>query len=432
MEDEMNNYTAELDELIKLKKSKGHKLSEKDRIAYTTTWEKLILEEADFTETVERYYYDGFTFMGAEPLVKWFFSFNNPIDAMESFFKGKRYGKDKSLTFRILVSILAQLLLCDYPSENLICTIIKRLPAASKNKEMKTIGDAHLIMTRNFIKALNDDVIYPEINEMGLQPGFIKEFVALMDELMGKIDIMSLAPEERAVAIAVNRWVHPSSNSDDQETVKSEPKNEMLQETLLSSYGIESECIEDESVEKVVTEPLYSVDEPEGSYDKLIDLLKQAGVLAQDLRDEKSESEKRAESEISKLQQENSALKMQIETGNKKIASLESQLLDLEVRNTELSKSEREAVQTIDTLNTIIADNKNEIDQRTQMMEALSRDRSRQSDEQWKRLSSNLKVEYRDFKDAESLAMDSDLGENMREQLKNIFAILIKAGIELD
>lgn len=66
------------------------------------------------------------------------------------------------------------------------------------------------------------------------------------------------------------------------------------------------------------------------------------------------------------------------------------------------------------------------------MMEALSRDRSRQSDEQLKRLSSSLKVEYRDYKDAEALAMDCDLGENMREQLKNIFAILIKAGIELD
>lgn len=431
----MNNYTAELDELIKLKKVKGHKISEKERTEYKNIWEKLILEEEGFTDTVEQYYYEGFAFIGAEPLVKWVCSFNNPKDAMESFFRGRRYGKDKSVTFRMLVSILAQLLLLDYPVDGLICTIIKRLPTASKNKEMKTIGDAHMIMIRNFIRVLNEEVKYPALNEMGLQPGFIKEFVALTDELMGKIDIMQLSPEEMSVAIAVNRWVHPSSDMEAKETIKPETKNEMLQESQVIEPAlecIETESISDESIEKHATESLANVDVPEGSYDKLIGLLKQAGELAQELRGESSESERKAESEIAKLQQEISALKKQIDTSTKKIANLESQLLDLEVRNNKLSKSTREAEQTIDSLNTIIADNKNEIDQRTQMMEALSRDRSRQSDEQLKRLSSSLKVEYRDFKDAEALDMDSDLGENMREQLKNIFAILIKAGIELD
>ena len=245
---------------------------------------------------------------------------------------------------------------------------------------------------------------------------------------------MELSPEERAVVIAVNRWVHPSPESDmeTQETVEPKMKDEMSQEIVSTLECTESESISYESIEKHATESLANVDVPEGSYDKLIGLLKQAGELAQELRGESSESERKAESEIAKLQQEISALKKQIDTSTKKIANLESQLLDLEVRNNKLSKSTREAEQTIDSLNTIIADNKNEIDQRTQMMEALSRDRSRQSDEQLKRLSSSLKVEYRDFKDAEALDMDSDLGENMREQLKNIFAILIKAGIELD
>jgi hypothetical protein len=73
-----------------------------------------------------------------------------------------------------------------------------------------------------------------------------------------------------------------------------------------------------------------------------------------------------------------------------------------------------------------------EISQRTQMIEALSRDRAKQSDEQMHRLASKLKVEYRDFRDAETLEMDCDLGENMREQLKNVFSILTKAGITLD
>ena len=72
-----------------------------------------------------------------------------------------------------------------------------------------------------------------------------------------------------------------------------------------------------------------------------------------------------------------------------------------------------------------------ELQERMKMMEALSRDRAKQSDEAIHRLSSKLKVEYRDFMDAIDIPMDSDLGENMREQLKNVFSVLIKAGITM-
>ena len=91
----------------------------------------------------------------------------------------------------------------------------------------------------------------------------------------------------------------------------------------------------------------------------------------------------------------------------------------------------KELERRIESLLADMADKENEIAQRIQMIEALSRDRSKQSDEQMNRIASKLKIEYRDFKDAEKLAMDSDLGENMREQLKNVFSILIKAGITL-
>lgn len=53
------------------------------------------------------------------------------------------------------------------------------------------------------------------------------------------------------------------------------------------------------------------------------------------------------------------------------------------------------------------------------------------ADELRNRLAKNLKIEYEDFKSAEDMKMDSDLGENMRAQLKNIFSILIKEGIPL-
>lgn len=47
------------------------------------------------------------------------------------------------------------------------------------------------------------------------------------------------------------------------------------------------------------------------------------------------------------------------------------------------------------------------------------------------RISRELKFEYQDFMGAEDSEMTVELGENMREQLKNIFRILEKEGIIL-
>lgn len=45
------------------------------------------------------------------------------------------------------------------------------------------------------------------------------------------------------------------------------------------------------------------------------------------------------------------------------------------------------------------------------------------------RIARQIKTEYQDFKSAENTEMSIDLGENMRDQLKNIFAIFEKEGI---
>ncbi len=66
-----------------------------------------------------------------------------------------------------------------------------------------------------------------------------------------------------------------------------------------------------------------------------------------------------------------------------------------------------------------------------EMLSVIDRRDAREADESSKRLASELKVEYRDYLDAADLPMDADLGENMREQLKNVFDILASNGINL-
>lgn len=57
---------------------------------------------------------------------------------------------------------------------------------------------------------------------------------------------------------------------------------------------------------------------------------------------------------------------------------------------------------------------------------------NKEKDEFKNRLRSAIRVEYMDFKDVKDMEMSIDLGENFREQLKNIFRILNKHGIVLE
>ena len=131
-------------------------------------------------------------------------------------------------------------------------------------------------------------------------------------------------------------------------------------------------------------------------------------------------------------QQEIEALKHQNDLLNKSNKNLKSIISDNEKTISSLNYDKDILNKDIVKLKTVIVAKDNEISERNSMMDALVRDRNKQQDEQINRIASSLKVDYKDFKDAEKLEMDTDLGENMREQLKNVFAILIKAGIALE
>ena len=72
-----------------------------------------------------------------------------------------------------------------------------------------------------------------------------------------------------------------------------------------------------------------------------------------------------------------------------------------------------------------------EIEQRIELIEMLRRDRSKQGDEAQRRLASKLRSYYEDYLDAETIEMSVELGENMRDQMGEIFKILSSAGLSV-
>ena len=120
---------------------------------------------------------------------------------------------------------------------------------------------------------------------------------------------------------------------------------------------------------------------------------------------------------ISSAYNENNGLKKNIEVLNNQISELY------------LIKSKNE--NQIEDLRESINKKNQEIEDRKKMGEMVSRDNSKQYEEFINRISSKLKVEYRDYKDAEDIEMNVDLGENMRLQLKSVFDILKNNGIQI-
>jgi hypothetical protein len=418
----MGNYIDKLDELIALKKNKGHKITKKESEEFASAWSELITAEGGFSEKAEQYFYDGFIFVGAKPFVNWVLLSEDKFSALDTLFKGHAFGKDAASTFRVLISTLAQLMRKKVEDKNLVCPLIKRIPSSSKNKEGKTIGDGHRVVLKYFVSEIDDGSVLPVLSELNLKPGFINSFISLFDELLSRLDVNALSKKDVQTLASINRWLHPSTVEDvslkkDSETeqTRSEGQNE----------GASSPTHQEQS-------PPHANKNP---YDQLISILNEATILSGNLRNASTSSEEKCialQETIISLQGEVEALNVQLKASRQKESALEEQLADCSSQIARLSLKAKSLEETIQKLSYEIEAKDQEISQRSQMIEALSRDRAKQSDEQLHRLASTLKVEYRDFKDAETLTMDCDLGENIREQLKNVFSILIKAGIKLD
>lgn len=218
------------------------------------------------------------------------------------------------------------------------------------------------------------------------------------------------------------KWIHPESTPsrkiDDSILVNENKKQEQFS-------GIKKVDEEQENSGRIA-------DGPVDLFQKLDDLLKQSSVVNNALKVLNANEKKSASEEITKLKQEIEALKQQNDLLIKTNVNLKSSIADNEKVISSLNYDIGMLNKDILKLKEVIVAKDSEISERNSMMDALIRDRNKQQDEQINRIASSLKIDYKDFKDAEKLAMDTDLGENMREQLKNVFAILIKAGIVLE
>ncbi len=415
----MENYIEKLDQLIALKKNKGHKITKAESEEFVSAWQELIAADKAFTPRAEQYLYDGVIFSAAKAFAGWVVAAEDKPGALEFLFKGQLFGKETLSTFRVLVSTLAYLINAGVEEKNLVCPVMKHIPSASRNKEKKLIGDGHRIVLNYFISEIEDTAKLPVLSEVEAEPAVITSFTEVFSDFCNKINESTLSKKDKAKVLSVRKWLHPETEASatEQKDGEDRPKD-----------NVDEQAKQEE--EQTGGKPLLP--ELTDPFEQLTNALNTVSSIVEQIRKSTEEHNTSNLDTIKNLRGENDSLLRQNETTMQQITALNKQLAErsdvILKLNTELEDLEKKKTE----LSLEVTSKEEEIQQRRQMMEALSRDRAKQSDVLVNRLASKLKVEYRDFKDAESLPMDPDLGENMREQLKNIFSILSEAGIPLE
>lgn len=126
-----------------------------------------------------------------------------------------------------------------------------------------------------------------------------------------------------------------------------------------------------------------------------------------------------------KLTAENQDLKARVEDLKNQIAQM-TEIIDKKSQETEETKKQLSKVLS---MNAIL---KQEVANGEKILKIQENTATRDHKDTLTRIAKSLKIEYEDFESAKDMEMSVNLGENLREQIKNIFKILSQYGINVN
>lgn len=367
--------------------------SQTQKKQYVDALSNLMIVEG-YSDIVDEYLFRGYRFCRAKPLYDYIINSPDRTDALAIFFNGKNFKHADQNRARILLNLLALFLNeRQYPDYRSLIEIIKKFPTAFKNKKGKVAGNADL--NTCMLEDLNTTDLPPMslLIDAGLSEKDAASFTDLFIKILDIYKPQTIDQEKKCALI--RSWLRGDTAD-----------NSAAQETHLSA-----------------TSPASNADDSQAVIEKL------------------QESLRTKESELSRLQQSIQTkdrelkrseellrtLRYMIKSNNKELEEMKHRidlLSDENAKITEdLSVSKKQCSDLERDLQSAV--------ERARTAEIFSKDDVQKTKESLARLSSKLKIEYKDYMDAVDMEMNTDLGENMRIQLKNVFDILIKFGLDL-
>lgn len=382
-----------LDILMQIKKKSDASKTQKSE--YISQMSELI-KETGYTNQAEEYLFLGYSFAGCKPLINLMnkMGFEERTAFVEQILSGKLYAlNEKGISFKLLVDLLTSFII-SFPQDKIIISkLIKLIPGKSKIKTGQLLGDAPKIIDKYFMSAISDNVKLPDFEALELTNEEVKKFADIYVFVISSIKPSKKISEKKIKHVLT--WL----TTDD--IKQSAPENAQEMVPLKTT---ESVIDKDPGVK-----PLRS--------DELKSLCERLLVTV----DHYKGLEKGAVTLNAKI----SALEKELETKK-------AQLEGLETRIKEKEKALAELIDQNSSLKKELDEVKVEKIKLQGVVDVYSEDKESSQTEQLNAIASKLKAEYRDFKDALEMEMTVELGENIKEQVIQIFKILAKAGIDVE
>jgi len=404
------NY-SNLDELMAIKK-KGESSKEKKSLFLKEM--NLLLEEEGFSENAQKYLGSGFPFEGARPLAEYFSKCNkeNMKESINTVLGSKLIKQnERGIAYKIALSLLGLLSVEYSDNKELISSLINIIPKKAKDSEGKYFKDASKNFERYFLRLVDPKFHLAPIEQYELKESVLnrfKEYSALMISEVAE----SKAIHKDAKNIVL-KWINSSQEinaSDNESCKKNAPEGENRSQGQNESVVL-SEAEKYKNVLYGIAQRFEEIsNELEKTKKDILELNKKYSVALiekEQLNSSLNESEKKLGYMLNMLEEE---ARKNVELTNQ-IAGLQQEI-----------NEQKEAVALLN----------DEVNKRDAVISVYSSDKENSKSEQLNAIASKLKTEYRDFLDAEDMEMTADLGENMRLQLKSVFRILSKAGIDIE
>lgn len=361
----------------------------------------MLFKEEGISEKSMKYFKDGFSFCGAQPLAIYLSELGETerLEMIQKLVSFNFYTmNERGITFKIDLSLLGYSLLLFPEDIRLLKEIIQNIPLSIKNKEGKIHKDAAKILEKYFLDVLTDNTQFPPIASIGLSEQVLFEFRDSFSKVLE-----SIKPSSRVSLKLLNSIRNWTNSSNDDGGVHNVPiKEKALSEQDL--IALREQC--NQMVNACIIEL-----EKNRELKKQLQFVASELSIAKNIIDEKS---KEIENWIlldAKNKERISGLR---EIVNKQAAEIGQ-------KDSELGQNQK----TIESLN----DN---IEKLNSVLSVYSLDKEKSTAELLNKIAAKLKCEYMDFKDATSMEMTVDLGENLRLQLQSVFKILEKEGIDIE
>lgn len=431
---EINKNIQTLNDLLLLKKKKKEP-NKLDRAQFSSEWTNLV-ETEGFSSDAEYYLYNGFVFCGAKPLKDYMQKTGEPTAVLKDLYKGDLFKGNCASTSPILWHLFALYINESKQNLEVLISLIREIPTAMKNKEGKVYGQADRCLKKYLFEELRPDIKLPQcqiLYESGLKKNEALEFANVVNRIMGdkNIDYSAWKTRSKKNAIAVNDWIQSllaNSTPETQDVIvkkdtqikpNAQPLKVQQESSKIPDASQDTNKVFSQSTENKKSATPTKDDLPDSErinqLNKELQDAKKALENATAARDQAFTAQQEAQKKQQQLQNELVQRTESLHLTEKK-ASEQSQLLSAEKKKNE-------------DLEASLMQQKDLVEKSMEMVEILRRDKEKQSDETVKRLASRLRTYYLDYKDAISLEMSIDLGENMRDQLGEVFKILQDAGI---